>query len=254
MPATAYKRHVEACNEVLGKVLAEKVNDRSTVISLLKEGYERRGIGPIRGWAAKDLYDKEMATLYTIGKFGLGLTSGDYAFLNDIFSKEILYEKVYNDVLSGADPVNSIKQHLGEVNQENVFRIIRLGLTLVVLGFEAEGKLLKVFQELRGHLSVFERGFASFLRFYTALRTAEAISIGLIKNRYEKEAFKLSYCVKLGCFKDAPPDKLISLISRSVFGLDMRQLLGRRREPLLNTFRGLPSKFTYTAHQVGDEG
>ena len=109
--------------------------------------------------------------------------------------------------LSGADPVNSIKQHLGEVNQENVFRIIRLGLTLVVLGFEAEGKLLKVFQELRGHLSVFERGFASFLRFYTALRTAEAISIGLIKNRYEKEAFKLSYCVKLGCFKDAPPDK-----------------------------------------------
>jgi len=217
MPPLAYRDHVEACNEVLAKVLASRIEDRGTVVEMLKRSYEARGIEPLRGWSAQDLYDKEMALLYALGKHGLGLSFFEYPFLTKVFSKEVACEEAYRDVLAGAPIEAAIRERLGEFTQEGVFRMLRLAVSLVVLSFEPEGNLAKVFQRAYQELSSLRQNLFSFMRFYIALRTAERIASGEVRSRSEKEAFKLALCLRMGASRMAPPDDLIKLVSRSVF-------------------------------------
>jgi len=224
LPPPAYRERVEACNEVLAKVLAWRVDSREKVVELLRESYERRGIEPLRGWSAYNLYDKEMALLYALGKYGLGLDWSEYPYLSNVVWKEEAYEKAYRGILAGTPPPEAIKESVGELTQEAVFRVLRLVVSLVVLGFEPEEHLAKVFHASLRHMEQFKHNFFTFMRFYVALRTAERIASGEIKSRREKEAFKLALCVRMGAQGMAPPDDLIKLIARSVFKVNERKL------------------------------
>jgi len=224
LPPPAYRERVEACNEVLAKVLAGRLNRREEVVELLRESYEKRGIEPLRGWSARNLYDKEMAVLYALSKYGLGLSWEDYPQLLEVFGREEAYEKAYRDILAGVHPQAAVKRNVGEFTQEALFRVLRMAVSLVVLGFEPEDNLAKVFHESLRHLAFFRRNFFTFMRFYVALRTAERIANGEIKTRGEKEAFKLSLCLRMGASNMAPPDELIKLVSRSVFKVGGRRL------------------------------
>lgn len=224
MPSIAYRDRVEACNEVLAKVLADQVRERERVVEMLKESYEAREIQPLRGWSAHDLYDKEMALLYALGKYGLGLSTVDYPFLASVFSKEIVYEEAYRDILAGRSVKEAVESRLGGLTQEGVFRVLRMAVSLVVLGFEPEDNLAKAFHRVNEELEALRSNLFSFMRFYVALRTAEQIASGSIKSRGEKEAFKLSLCIRMGAPNMAPPDDLVKLISRLVFRIPERRL------------------------------
>lgn len=233
MPAAAYRNHIEACNEVLARALAEQIQERSAVVELLKKSYEARGIEPLRGWSAHDLYDKEMALLYAVSKYGLGLSFSEHPFLAKVFDKELAYEMAYRDILSGAPIEEALKSRLGSFSQEELFRVMRLALSLVILGFEPEDNLSKVFHKAYSELTLLRLNLFSFMRFYVALRVAEKIASGEVKSKSEKEALKLSLCLRLGASNMAPPDDLIRLISRSVF-----KVPGWKLDRLLSTSRG----------------
>jgi hypothetical protein len=218
----AYKLHVDACNEVLSLILAGSIRSRSEVVEKLAEAYKRRGIGPIRGWSSKNLYDKEMAMVYLVCRRGLGLELSENPVLSQIFSHEVKYEGICREVLEGAKPYDVIQKTVGEINKNTIFRALRLMLTAVVLGFEEEDKLFKLHRALAEEFKGYEKGFRSFMKFYIALRVAEKIALREIRNKNEKEALKLAMCLRIGVERGAPPDKLISLIAREVFGVPKR--------------------------------
>lgn len=218
----AYRLHVDACNEVLSMILAGSISTRSEAIEKLSEAYKKRGIGPIRGWSSKNLYDKEMAMVYIVGKYGLGLDLNEHLVLSKILSAEACYEKIYSEILKGAKPSDVIQAVTGNIDKNVIFRVLRLMLTAVVLGFEAEENLMRLYWTLAEEFKQYKRGFFTFMRFYVALRVAERIALREIKNRSEKETFKLALCLKNNVKHMAPPDELISLISKEVFGVPDR--------------------------------
>jgi len=215
----AYKLHVDACNEVLSSILAGSISSRAEAIEKLAEAYKKRGIGPIRGWSSKNLYDKEMAMVYLVCRRGLGLELSENPVLSHIFSYEAKYENICREILEGAKPYDVIQKIVGDVDKNTIFRALRLMLTAVVLGFEEEDKLFKLHRALTEEFQEYEKGFRSFMKFYVALRVAEKIALREVKNRNEKEALKLALCLRIGVDRGAPPDKLISLIARKVFGV-----------------------------------
>ncbi|MCC6042571.1 MAG: DUF2192 domain-containing protein [Candidatus Verstraetearchaeota archaeon] len=218
----AYKLHVDACNEVLSSILAGSINNRGEAVQRLAEAYKKRGIGPIRGWSSKNLYDKEMAMVYLVCKRGLGLELSENPALSQIFSYEAKYEDICREILEGAKAYDVIQKAVGNVDKNTIFRALRLMLTAVVLGFEEEDKLFKLHKALAEEFKEYEKGFRSFMKFYVALRVAEKIALREVKNKNEKEALKLAMCMRIGVERGAPPDKLISLIAREVFGVPKR--------------------------------
>lgn len=215
----AYRRHVDACNEVLSLILAGLISTRSEAVEKLIEAYKKRGIGPIRGWSAKNLYDKEMAMAYVVGRHGLGLEFDDNPTLSQVFSAELRYEEICREILEGAQPTNVIQKIVSNIDKSTIFRVLRLMLTTVVLGFESEERLLKLHKALSEEFKEYEKGFRSFMRFYIALRVSEKIAMKEVRSKTEKEALKLALCLRSGMERGAPSDELISLILREVFGV-----------------------------------
>ncbi|MEM4575954.1 MAG: DUF2192 domain-containing protein [Candidatus Nezhaarchaeales archaeon] len=218
----AYRLHVDACNDVLSLMLAGSIVTRSETVERLSEAYRKRGIGPIRGWTSKNLYDKELAMVYIVGKYGLGIEIDEHQTLSQIFSLEIKCEKILQKLLNGSKPSDAIREVAGDVSKNTIFRVLRLLLTAVVLGFEDEEKLLKIHKALAEEFKEYERGFRSFIKFYIALRIAEKIALRKVKSRNEKEALKLSMCLRTKAERMAPSDELISLIAKEVFGVPKR--------------------------------
>jgi len=214
----AYKLHVDACNEVLSSILTGSISNRTEAVEKLVEAYKKRGIGPIRGWSSKNLYDKEMAMVYLVCKRGLGLELSEKPALSRIFSYEDKYEDICREILEGARPYDVIQRIAGNVDKNMIFRALRLMLTAVVLGFEEEDKLFKLHKALAEEFKEYEKGFRSYIKFYVALRVAEKIASGKVKSKKEKEALKLAMCLRVGAEREAPPDELISLIAKEVFG------------------------------------
>jgi len=220
----AYKLHVDACNEVLSSILTGSISNRAEAVEKLVEAYKKRGIGPIRGWSSKNLYDKEMAMVYLVCKRGLGLELSENPALGHILSYEAKYEDICREILEGAKPYDAIQKIAGGVDKNTIFRVLRLMLTAVVLGFEEEDKLFKFYRAVAEEFKEFEKGFRSFMKFYVALRVAEKIALREVRDKNEKEALKLAMCLRIGVERGAPPDKLISLIAREVFGVPKRAI------------------------------
>ena len=213
-----YRDRVEASIEIWGNILKRNLVKRGVVVDLLRKTYEKRGVEPIRGKTKIDIYDKEMATLYLVGKYGLGLDEKEAPeIFGKVFRNEILYEKAFYEVLNGLPSAEVIKKYFGKVDENVIFRVLRLGLTKTLLGWEEEGNLIKVIKSFIESFPQYVNRLNSFIRFYIALRLAERIVNHEIRNRLEKEAYKHSMCVKFGSLKNAPPDSLVREIAVYVF-------------------------------------
>jgi hypothetical protein len=70
-----YKRRIQVAVSILSE-LSKKAGEltRPQVVEILRRTYEKQGLQPIRGKALpQDIYDKELATVYVVGKHGLNL-------------------------------------------------------------------------------------------------------------------------------------------------------------------------------------
>jgi len=212
-----HRKRISTCINIWTELINNKIKSRKQAINILKYYYLENEIEPLRGRTRIDIFDKEMITLYLIGKQGLGLSIDDYKEIyNKIFYKEIKYEDAYNRILKGEDPITVIKELFGKVNENIVFRIIRLSFTSVILGFENEDNLVKLLNIIAKHIPNLKHRILGFIKFYIAFRVAENIVSGKIRNRIEKEALKHSLCIKFNTLKNAPPDDLIKEIAVNV--------------------------------------
>ncbi len=200
---------------------------RDEVVAMLKGAYERAGLEPIRGKALpEDIFDKEMASLYVVGKYGMGMEEQYPELFDKVFYKEVRYEAAANALLGQKPEIARAKVEsiLGNITDNELARMLRLKLTEVYFGFADEQELFDLLKSLAKTFPEKERIAVKYARFYTALMIARRISEGEVRNRIYKEAYKQAAAVKLGLHGVLPDDNYIADIARSVFHVPERVL------------------------------
>lgn len=229
-----YKKRLEALKDVWEIILNSdfKNLNRESVVEILKKVYEKYNLLPIKGRAfPQDLYDKEMASLYVIGRYGLGLYEEYPELFKKIFDKELVLEEA-GKILLSSDPQKreearkKLSEILGGLDANIIARLLRVFLTLSLYGFEDEEKFIRLLKTVPRILPEHTLTAKNYARFYIAYKIAEGISSGSIKNKLSKEAYKHALGVKLGITKATPGDEYIYIIAKDVFNLK-RSVLGK---------------------------
>ena len=201
---------------------------REKAVELLRKAYEEEKLSPIRGAnVPPDLYDKEMASLYVIGKYGMGLDVQYPRLFSEVFAREIRYEEAIAFLLT-ADPEEArekIPLLLGKLDDNELARMLRLKLTEVYFGFSDETALLNLLKALAKALPEKERIAVKYARFYTALKVARAIAEGEARDRLTKESLKQATALKISSLRGViPDDKYIGVIAKELYRVPKRVL------------------------------
>ncbi|MBE9390745.1 DUF2192 domain-containing protein [Fervidicoccus fontis] len=217
-----YRKKVSVAIDVLSEALERGEISREEMAELLRKKYRENKISPFRGIALpSDIYDKELATLYVIGKYGMGVMYDYPEFFESVFSKEMEYERAI-EVLS-SDASDEEKRKIvsgifgGIPSSNDVARMLRIAFTKVIFGFAEEKELLDLFSAIKRALPECEKDVSNFARFYIGFKIAEKITIGEIKSRVEKEATKQAMNLSVNLGMNMPDDKYIYVIARKVF-------------------------------------
>ncbi len=212
-----YADRVETCIEIWSLILEGSVKSREEVRALLKEYYTERSIEPIRGKSRIELFDKELITLYIVGKYGLGVHEEVPNIVRRVFSLEHRCEVAYYRILKGESPRIVMSEVFKSYDSALLFRMLRFVVTLVLLGFDNEENLVMVLKNVAEAFPEYASRFPLFARFYICLKLCEAIALGKIRSPLEKETLKHALCIKLGFNRCAPPDHMIYDVGRSVY-------------------------------------
>lgn len=217
-----YKERVKVLTDLWSKILQEENIVRGDVIELLKESYEQKGIKPIRGFKAEDLYEKELISLYVVGKDGLGLYEDYKNVFEKLFKFEITYDKALSLILENK-PMEAYE--LLDKDKSNVAKALRLIFTEVIFSFKPEDLLYKALRNLDGTgLDDLKHTAVSFSRFYTAFKMAEGIAEKTIKDKMSLEAMKKVIAINIGIKYPPPKQEYISLIATEVFNINQKIL------------------------------
>ena len=235
-----YRKKISVAIEILSDVFDRGILDREKVIEILKEKYDEYRISPFRGLAQpEDLFDKEMATLYVLGKYGMGINEDYPELFGRIFEKENKYESFIDAVLLGENDEQKRRElaleKLGSPSlaSNDVARILRIMFTKVVFSFSTEDDLVNLMNQMERIFPENEKDIKSFKRFYIGFKLAEMLTTGEIRSRVEKEAMKQALVLKMGSDKLAPDDRYVATIARKVFKVPpekLERILNVRRE------------------------
>ncbi len=221
-----YKTRVTAAIDILSRLLREHIVDREMAAHLLRTVYEERGLKPIMGAATPpDIYDKEMATLYVVARYGLGLDSEDPRWFTSLFRKELAFEEAAKLIMERRASKQDLEKLLGQSLDENlVARILRVVATKVLLGYADEEELILLLHSIPEVLPDFAKVARKYARFYIALRVAEAIATSEVRDRISKEALKQALAARIGIEKVIPDDKYIAIIAHKLFNIPRGRL------------------------------
>ncbi|EZQ03190.1 MULTISPECIES: DUF2192 domain-containing protein [Acidianus] len=212
-----YKARVKVLTDLWGRILDEWESlNRDQVISLLQSVYEQNDLKPFRGFKSNNLYEKELISVYVIGKEGLGLYD-DYKRLFDIlFDKEELYDEVANLIC------NSPELAFEKANKDKdiLARALRFIFVNVVFSFYDDRKLIDALRKLytSGDDAIIHTA-KSFSRFYTAFKLAESIAEGAIRDKMNYIAMKKAISINIGIDYPLPKANYVALISQEVFNV-----------------------------------
>jgi len=204
-----HAKRIEACIELISRALRGEISTRGELVKELELLYERWGIEPIRGRTKINIYDKELCTVYVVAKYGLGLEPDTYRdFYEKFLGPELRAERAAEKLKEGRG-ADAVLEEFGAAGEEVVFRIARLEATAVLLGFKREEGLASLLSSLERSFPHLSQKILGFKRFFVAFKLAQAIAVGLVSNRLEKEAYKHALCLRLGAPRAAPSDDLV---------------------------------------------
>ncbi|TRM79318.1 hypothetical protein DJ524_09890, partial [Sulfolobus sp. D5] len=129
-----YKERVKVLTEIWGLITASWDSiTRDDLVEILKNAYIKRNIKPFRGFNANNLYEKELVSLYVIGKHGLGLFDENKNIFDKLLDKEEKYEYISNLILDG-----KVREafDLAESSKDNLAKALRMTFTEVIFSFE----------------------------------------------------------------------------------------------------------------------
>ncbi len=219
---SVHRERVKAAIEALKKIFSRQSITRSEAVKILQEVYRANAVTPIRGKAwPEDLWDKEMATLYAIAKYVLRLDAENPDVFHQVFGVEEALEDAANAVLGEEDP-EAAKRYLGfflggSLDDNTIARMLRVIATQVVLGIRREEDIERLLARLPKIAPELEDIARKYTRYYIALRVAQAIASGEVRNRIDKEAYKQALAAKIGLGRVIPDDDYIASIALSVY-------------------------------------
>ena len=217
-----YKDRIKVLTDLWSKILENQNLERDEVIKLLRESYEEKSIKPIRGFKAEDLYEKELISLYVVGKDGLGLFEEYRSLFDRLFSFEITYDEALNLILEDK-PFEAYEKL--DKDKGNVAKTLRLIFTEIIFSFKPEELLFKALRNLNNtNIDELKHTAISFSRFYTAFKIAEGIAERSIKDKISLEAMKKAIAINIGISYPLPKQEYISLIATEVFNINQKIL------------------------------
>ncbi len=245
MPRNPYKKRIEVLIDIWSKISEEPSIERAKLVEVLRKAYAANKLEPLRGKALPpDIYDKELSSLYAVGKYGLGMDTE----LPEVFEKALSFEKTLDEVAERVLRARSDEEAVrafGELKGDPVLlaRLLRLVFTEIVLGFRDEDDLRNVLHRASKVSEEFAATARKFARFYIAFRTAEAIAKGIVRNKKFKEAFKQALSVKLGIDRVTPDDEYVYSIAKAVFKVPDKVLsevlnVGQETKPRVGAEQG----------------
>jgi len=222
------RNRINAAMEALSRILQEGIADREEAVKVLEEIYRKKAVQPLRGKAwPSDIWDKELATLYVIGKYALMLNEENPEVFHKLFSYEEALEEAALAILE-KEPEEARRIVLfllgGQIDDNTVARLLRVITTKVVTGFEDEDKLIELLKTFPKVFPEQERTVRKYARFYIALRVAQSIATRDIRSRIAKEAFKQALAARIGLPKIMPDDEYIAFIATNVFEVPRKRL------------------------------
>jgi hypothetical protein len=225
-----HRARIQAAVAILSE-LVKNVDevDRAKAVELLKKVYQERRISPIRGKAQPaDIFDKELATLYVVGKYGLNLDQESPELFEKVFYVEQTLEEALKDMLESRfeEAREKIKRvsPTGTIDSNMVARLLRIPLTMLILGFMSEEEFRNILHSVKAAISEEERTVTNYARFFIGFKLAEAIYKGEVRSREEKEALKKALAIRVGFPKSTPSDDYVEAIATSVFNIDRKVL------------------------------
>jgi hypothetical protein len=232
---------------------------REEVVEMLREAYEKAGLEPLRGASTPpDLFDKEMASLYVVGKYGMGLDRQYPEIFDSIFNKEVKYEEALSAILKRSDVrdedlENLLKAILGSFTDNDVARMLRIKLTQVYFGFADEEELVRILKTIYEKLPNKRKLAIKYIRFFIAFKVASAIARGRVRNKIVKEIVKQASALSFSNIHGVlPDDSYIATIARGVFGVGDR-VIRTTLSPEKSGSRGAREAET-TGNQAIDRG
>ncbi|MEB3806261.1 MAG: DUF2192 domain-containing protein [Desulfurococcales archaeon] len=211
---------------------------RERVIDLLKQAYAEEKITPLKGASTpEDLYDKEMTSLYIVGKYGMGLEELYPKLFDTLFPNEIRYDKAIKILLSeepekAKDKIVALMG--GRLDDNTVARMFRLKFTEIYFGFSDEKALAELLKAFIKAFPEKERIAVKYARFYIAFKVAASIYRGEVRDRITKEALKQASALAFSELQGSiPDDSYIEKIATGVFGVrrnNLRHILAGGRK------------------------
>ncbi|MEW9490984.1 MAG: DUF2192 domain-containing protein [Candidatus Aramenus sulfurataquae] len=212
-----YKDRVKTLTDIWGVVVTKwKDLNRETLVEILKESYEKNNIKPLRGFKSTNLYEKELISLYVVGKEGLGLYDEYMELFDTLLSPEEKYEEIAKVIPES--PEKSFE--LAGQDKDVLARALRLIFTEVIFSFADEEKLIRALKALGSSQNdAIQHTAKSFSRFYTAFKLAEEIAEGIIRDKMNYIAMKKAISIKIGFDYPLPKSNYVALISQEVFNV-----------------------------------
>ncbi len=216
-------------NEILNWWDSGRQVTRDDVVELIKREYERERISPLRGASLpEDIFDKEMASLYVVGKYGMGLDDQYPELFDSVFYTETKYDKIA-EILLSSPPEEARDKVLalvgGQLTDNIIARILRIRFTMIYFGFADESSLRALGEALARAFPEKEKIVAKYIRFYIAFKVASGIYRGEVRDRLTKEAMKQGSALLFDRFQGTiPDDRYIRKIAQEVFHVPRRIL------------------------------
>jgi len=209
------RRRTKAYVDVISELVLSENPSRVLAIKLIKDRLESEGIEPFRG-ASKpgDIYEKELISLYIIASKGLGIKEDYPDVFSKVFTEEMKYEIAVNILNSNKDKKH-IRGHIlklfnGSIDGSVIAKILRFAVTLYYMNFEDHKFVINTIRR--------------FTKFFIAIKIAEDIALGSIKNRIDKEIVKQLISLETGVPKSTPSDEYVAKVAKVVYDIPQKVL------------------------------
>ncbi|BCU71304.1 DUF2192 domain-containing protein [Stygiolobus caldivivus] len=213
-----YKERVKVLTDIWGKILENTNVTRDQVLEVLEKSYEEKHIKPIRGFKADGLYEKELISLYVVGKDGLGLMSDYEELFIKIFTPEIKFDNA-SQLIAENRPLEAYEAL--DKDKSSLAKTLRLIFTEGIFSFKPEDTLYNALRVLNSvNVDEVQHTAVSFARFYTAFKLAEGIATKNIRDKLSLEAQKRAIAINIGIKYPLPKPEYIAMIAEKVFSIN----------------------------------
>jgi hypothetical protein len=218
------RKRIEALTTVWSIIVSKPVLKREEVVEILKSVYESMNVEPIRGASSPpDLYEKELSSLYIIGRWGLGIDKDlQEDVLKNVFSLEIQFEQMWNSLKKASSQeefCKELREICSKISEGIMARFLRFIFTLYYFGFIKFEELISSLRKLYSFFNNLQDTIKRFTKFVIAYEIGLRIESGKIKAPLELNMEKNLLALNIGIPKTVPSTSYIIEVSKHFFTL-----------------------------------